>query len=297
MMDAARNNSTVEYDAESITELEGLDAVRKLPGMYIGSTGEQGLHHLVWEVVDNSVDEAMGGHGSSIAVRLLRDGGVEVMDEGRGIPVATHRSGRPAVDVVLTGLHAGGKFNKGAYPISGGLHGVGISVVNALSTRLEVDIRRDGYEWFQSYEYAVPGTLTRGAATKRTGTTVRFWADPAIFETTEYDAITIADRLREMAFLNKGFSITLLDERVPGGHVDTFHYPDGLTDFVKHLHGDDAPVHRSTIGFSGAAASEKGMCRMSSTVVVPWCTTVCWCCHMGLPTTRPASRQCRSQTC
>ena len=258
MMDAAEKNSTENYDEESITELVGLDAVRKLPGMYIGSTDERGLHHLVWEVVANSVDEAMGGHGTSIAVRLLPDGGVEVADEGRGIPVAEHRSGRPAIDVVLTSLHAGGKFKKGAYPVSGGLHGVGISVVNALSTRLEVDVRRDGYEWFQTYAGAVPGTLRRGSATTETGTTVRFWSDPAIFETTDYDAVTIANRLREMAFLNSGLSITLLDERVPDPRAATFHYPGGLVDFVHHLHGGGQPVHGSVITVAGEGSTEKG---------------------------------------
>src|SRR3954469_11991442 len=174
------------YGAESITVLEGLEAVRKRPGMYIGSTGERGLHHLVWEVVDNAVDEAMAGYATQVDVRILEDGGVEVRDNGRGIPVEMHSSGAPTVDVVMTQLHAGGKFGgeNSGYAVSGGLHGVGVSVVNALSTRLEVDISVDGYEWFQSYDKAQPGTLKQGDPTKKTGTTVRFWADPDIFETT-----------------------------------------------------------------------------------------------------------------
>ena len=187
--------------------------------MYIGSTGERGLHHLVWEVVDNAVDEAMAGFATKVDVRLLEDGGVEVTDDGRGIPVAMHDSGVPTVDVVMTVLHAGGKFEEGAYTVSGGLHGVGVSVVNALSSRLEADIRRDGHEWFQTYDNSVPGTLKQGDATKKTGTTIRFWADAAIFETTTYDFETVARRLQEMAFLNKGLTINLTDERVSAEEV------------------------------------------------------------------------------
>ena len=184
--------------------------------MYIGSTGERGLHHLVWEVVDNAVDEAMAGYATEVDVKILEDGGVEVTDDGRGIPVAMHATGIPTVDVVMTQLHAGGKFggDDSAYAVSGGLHGVGVSVVNALSTRLEVEISRDGYEWAQYYDRSVPGTLKQGEKTKKTGTTVRFWADPDIFETTEYDFETVARRLQEMAFLNKGLTIDLVDERV-----------------------------------------------------------------------------------
>lgn len=212
---AQKKKAQDEYGAASITILEGLEAVRKRPGMYIGSTGERGLHHLIWEVVDNAVDEAMAGYATTVNVVLLEDGGVEVADDGRGIPVATHASGIPTVDVVMTQLHAGGKFDSDAYAISGGLHGVGVSVVNALSTRLEVEIKRDGYEWSQVYEKSEPLGLKQGAPTKKTGSTVRFWADPAVFETTEYDFETVARRLQEMAFLNKGLTINLTDEGDP----------------------------------------------------------------------------------
>ena len=277
-MAASKKNANKGYGAESIKILEGLEAVRKRPGMYIGSTGERGLHHLIWEVVDNAVDEAMAGFATRVDVRLLQDGGVEVRDDGRGIPVETHDSGVPTVDVVLTVLHAGGKFESDAYQVSGGLHGVGVSVVNALSTRVEVDICRDGYEWFQTYEHSVPGTLKQGEATKKTGTTLRFWADPAVFETTDYDFETVARRLKEMAFLNKGLTITLTDERVRADEVvdevvsdlaeapksaeekataqakvknRTFHYPGGLVDFVKDINRTKQPIHNSVVDFSG----------------------------------------------
>ncbi|MFD0925384.1 DNA topoisomerase (ATP-hydrolyzing) subunit B [Williamsia deligens] len=202
-----------DYGADSISILEGLEAVRKRPGMYIGSTGERGLHHLIWEVVDNSVDEAMAGFASQVDVTILPDGGVQVVDDGRGIPTDMHRTGVPTVEVVMTQLHAGGKFDSDSYAVSGGLHGVGISVVNALSTKVELDIDYGGHHWTQTYDHAVPGPLQKGAATKRTGTTVRFWSDPDIFETTEYNFETIARRLQEMAFLNKGLTITLTDQR------------------------------------------------------------------------------------
>ncbi|WP_059014526.1 DNA topoisomerase (ATP-hydrolyzing) subunit B [Mycobacterium sp. M26] len=271
-----------QYGAESIKVLEGLEAVRKRPGMYIGSTGERGLHHLVWEVVDNSVDEAMAGFATKVDVRLLADGSVQVSDDGRGIPVAMHSTGAPTIDVVMTVLHAGGKFEEGAYQVSGGLHGVGVSVVNALSTRLEADVCTDGYEWFQTYDKSVPGTLRQGEKTKKTGTTIRFWADPDIFETTTYDFETIARRLQEMAFLNKGLTIELTDERVTADEVvdevvsDTaeapksaeekaaeqaaapqkvkhrvFHYPGGLVDFVKHINRTKQPIQPSVIDFDG----------------------------------------------
>ena len=281
-MAATNKNQPDEYGAGSIKILEGLDAVRKRPGMYIGSTGERGLHHLVWEVVDNAVDEAMAGYATQVDVRLLEDGGVEVTDNGRGIPVEMHESGVPTVDVVMTVLHAGGKFEEGAYQVSGGLHGVGVSVVNALSTRLEADIHRDGYEWFQTYDNSIPGTIKQGEISTKTGTTIRFWAHPQIFETTNYDFETVARRLQEMAFLNKGLTITLTDERVTLTEVvdevvsdtaeapksaeekaaeqaapqhkvkhRTFHYPGGLVDFVKHINRTKQPIHTNVVDFSG----------------------------------------------
>jgi DNA gyrase, B subunit len=182
--------------------------------MYIGSTGERGLHHLIWEVVDNSVDEAMAGYATRVDVTLLEDGGVEVVDNGRGIPVEMHPSGAPTVQVVMTQLHAGGKFDSESYAVSGGLHGVGISVVNALSTRVEADIKRDGHHWLQNFTMAVPDELIKGGNARGTGTTVRFWPDGDIFETTTFKFDTIARRLQEMAFLNKGLTITLTDKRV-----------------------------------------------------------------------------------
>lgn len=206
---------TSSYDASAITVLEGLDAVRKRPGMYIGSTGERGLHHLVQEVVDNSVDEALAGHADTIDVTVLADGGVRVVDNGRGIPVDIHPvEKKPAVEVVLTVLHAGGKFGGGGYAVSGGLHGVGVSVVNALSTRVSVEIKRDGFRWTQDYKLGVPtAPLAKHEAVEDSGTTVTFWADPDVFETTEYSFETLSRRFQEMAFLNKGLRITLTDER------------------------------------------------------------------------------------
>lgn len=207
-------NAEHNYDASSITILEGLEAVRKRPGMYIGSTGSRGLHHLIWEVVDNSVDEAMAGYATKVEVTLLEDGGVQVVDDGRGIPVEMHPSGAPTVQVVMTQLHAGGKFDSDSYAVSGGLHGVGISVVNALSTRLEADIKRDGKHWYQNFNHSVPEPLVEGGNARGTGTKIVFWPDPEIFETTEFDFNTIARRLQEMAFLNKGLTIVLTDKRV-----------------------------------------------------------------------------------
>ncbi|MBU8808829.1 DNA topoisomerase (ATP-hydrolyzing) subunit B [Mycolicibacterium goodii] len=243
--------STTSYDAGSITILEGLDVVRKRPGMYIGSTSERGLHHMVWEVVDNGVDEAMAGHATRVDVTLLADGGVQVCDDGRGIPVAMHQTGVPTVDVVMTQLHAGGKFDSESYQVSGGLHGVGVSVVNALSTRLEVVIHRDGHEWHQHYDHSVPATLTRGNPSDRTGTTVRFWADPEVFETTTYNAETIARRLQEMAFLNKGLVLTLTDQREPEPQTRTFHHPGGLIDYVTHINRVKDAIQPSIIAFDG----------------------------------------------
>jgi DNA gyrase subunit B len=243
----------LSYDARSITVLEGLEAVRKRPGMYIGSTGERGLHHLVYEVVDNAVDEALAGHADTILVTLLADGGVRCQDNGRGIPVDRHPvEKRPAVEVVLTTLHAGGKFDGKSYAVSGGLHGVGVSVVNALSSRLEVEIKRDGFVWTQAYvEGGRPAApLKKGAATKATGTTVTFWADSTIFETTSYSFETLARRLQEMAFLNAGLSITLRDERDEVPTEILYHYKGGLRDFVKHLNATKQAAHDSVIHFS-----------------------------------------------
>jgi len=204
-----------EYGASNITVLEGLEAVRKRPGMYIGSTGERGLHHLVYEVVDNSVDEALAGYCDHIEVTILPDGGVRVVDNGRGIPVDIVESeGKPAVEVVLTVLHAGGKFGGGGYAVSGGLHGVGVSVVNALSHRLQVEVKRDGYVYRMGFVDGVPtGELVKGEAVEGTGTTVTFWANDDIFETTDYNFETLRTRFQQMAFLNKGLRISLTDER------------------------------------------------------------------------------------
>jgi len=243
----------LSYDAKSITVLEGLEAVRKRPGMYIGSTGERGLHHLVYEVVDNAVDEALAGHADTIVCTLLADGGVRVVDNGRGIPVDRHPvEKRPAVEVVLTTLHAGGKFDGKSYAVSGGLHGVGVSVVNALSNRLEIEIKRDGHVWTQTYgDGGKPLTpLKKGAATKATGTTVTFWADPDIFETTSYSFETLSRRLQEMAFLNAGLSITLRDERDEVPTETVYHYKGGLEDFVKHLNATKSAIHDSVVHFS-----------------------------------------------
>jgi DNA gyrase subunit B len=248
-------NSNQSYDASAITVLEGLDAVRKRPGMYIGSTGERGLHHLVYEVVDNSVDEALAGHADTIDVTILADGGVRVVDNGRGIPVDEHPvEKKSTVEVVLTILHAGGKFGGGGYAVSGGLHGVGVSVVNALSTRVAVEVRTDGHRWTQEYKLGVPtAPLARNEETEQTGTSVTFWADPDIFETTEYSFETLSRRFQEMAFLNKGLRITLTDERAD--HVDeegkaltvTYHYEGGIVDFVKYLNSRKGELVHPTV--------------------------------------------------
>jgi DNA gyrase subunit B len=234
------------YDARDITVLEGLEAVRKRPGMYIGSTGPRGLHHLVWEVVDNAVDEAMANFCTRIDVALLADGGVRVIDNGRGIPVDLHvKSKQSALTTVLSTLHAGGKFEQGAYTVSGGLHGVGVSVVNALSQLLEAQVRRDGFVWEQSFERGKPrGKVSKVKPwRKNTGTTITFWPDPLIFtETMEFDYDIIASRLRELAFLNRGLEISLTDER-PEGRSDLFMYKGGLLDFVKHLNSSREPIH------------------------------------------------------
>ncbi|MFI1518191.1 DNA topoisomerase (ATP-hydrolyzing) subunit B [Kitasatospora cineracea] len=263
------------YDASAIQVLEGLDAVRKRPGMYIGSTGERGLHHLVYEIVDNSVDEALAGHADTIGVTILADGGVRVVDNGRGIPVGIMPGqDKPAVEVVLTVLHAGGKFGGGGYAVSGGLHGVGISVVNALSTRLAVDISTDGARWTQEYKSGAPvAPLARHEETGETGTTVTFWADPDIFETTVYSFETLSRRFQEMAFLNKGLTIALTDERPE--HLDeegkplsvTYRYDGGIADFVAHLNSRKGEViHPSVIDFE---AEDKDK-RISAEIAMQW---------------------------
>jgi len=245
----------LSYDARSITVLEGLEAVRKRPGMYIGSTGERGLHHLVQEVVDNAVDEALAGYCDHIEVTLLPDGGVRVSDNGRGIPVDNHPiENRPALEIVLTTLHAGGKFDSKSYAVSGGLHGVGVSVVNALSWRLEVEVRRDGYVWYQSYERSEPtGPVRRDEPTDEHGTTITFWPDPDIFETTEWSFETLSRRLQEMAFLNRGLAITITDERpdhIDGDlHMVLYRYDGGIADFVRYLNASKEPVHDSVVEF------------------------------------------------
>ncbi len=229
------------YDISAITVLEGLEAVRKRPGMYIGSTGERGLHHLVWEIVDNSVDEALAGFADAIDVTLLADGGVRVKDNGRGIPTAIHPTeGISGVELVLTQLHAGGKFGGGGYKVSGGLHGVGSSVVNALSARMDVCVRRRGHAYRMSFENGVPiGPLRQMEESDRTGTTITFWANPEIFETTVYDYETIRSRFQQMAFLNKGLRITLIDERVPESRDGDEPDLDGVDADVTEVETDD----------------------------------------------------------
>ena len=245
----------MSYDARSITVLEGLEAVRKRPGMYIGSTGERGLHHLVQEVVDNAVDEALAGYCDRIEVTLLPDGGVRVWDNGRGIPVDNHPiENRPAVEVVMTTLHAGGKFDSKSYAVSGGLHGVGVSVVNALSVRLTVEIRKEGFVWRQTYSVGDPVTpLERGEATEETGSIITFWPDDSIFETTTWVFETLSRRLQEMAFLNRGLSINLTDRRPQEGELErqsvTYCYDGGIADFVRYINKSKDAIHDSVIEF------------------------------------------------
>lgn len=279
------------YDASAITVLEGLEAVRKRPGMYIGSTGPRGLHHLVYEVVDNSVDEALAGYCDHIQVTLSADGSVEVIDNGRGIPVDIVESeGKPAVEVVLTVLHAGGKFGGSGYAVSGGLHGVGVSVVNALSHHLEVEVHLKGSVWRQSYENGVPqAPLAQGEATDRTGTTVRFWPNDQVFETVDFDFETLRSRFQQMAFLNKGLRITLTDQRpehtgtedevtssesagdaeaaTPARTV-SYRYDGGLIDYVTHLNQAKKVdlVHPSVIDFE----AEDPERRISVEIALQW---------------------------
>ena len=265
---------TSSYDASAITVLEGLAAVRKRPSMYIGSTGERGLHHLVYEVVDNSVDEALAGYCTDINITLMSDGSVQVVDNGRGIPVDIHPiEKRPALEVVMTVLHAGGKFGGSGYSVSGGLHGVGISVVNALSSDLSVTVQRDGFSWSQEYKLGVPtADVAKGEPTSTSGTTVRFWPSVEIFETTDFSFEILSTRLREMAFLNRGLTITLTDERP--GRVDEkgaplnvrYHYEGGISDFVRHLNLTRGQTHKSIISFS--ATDEKH--RISLEISMQW---------------------------
>ncbi|MDD7385160.1 MAG: DNA topoisomerase (ATP-hydrolyzing) subunit B [Actinomycetaceae bacterium] len=285
------------YDASDITVLEGLEAVRQRPGMYIGSTGERGLHHLVYEVVDNSVDEALAGFNDLIVVTLLPDGGVRVEDHGRGIPVDEHPTEhKPAVEVVMTILHAGGKFGQGGYAVSGGLHGVGVSVVNALSTRMETEIHRDGYVWRISYERGkTVKPLERGEATDQTGTIQTFWPDPDIFETTEFDFETLRKRFHQMSFLNKGLRITLIDERptaiaegdeiagntpdaedsddhqIPDFRKVSYYYTGGLMDYVHFLNSmkKAEPVNDEVIYFE-AEDSDK---QIEAEIAMQWVGT------------------------
>jgi DNA gyrase subunit B len=242
------------YGAKDITVLEGLEAVRKRPGMYIGSTGPRGLHHLVYEVVDNSVDEAIAGHAKKVTVTLHPDNSCTVVDDGRGIPVDRMKKAKnkPAAEVVLTTLHAGGKFGDGGgYKVSGGLHGVGISVVNALSEKLDLEIWNKGAVWTQSYARGKPTTkFKKGRPVKSTGTTITFWPDPEIFEELEFDFDILSERLRETAFLTRGLKVELIDERAEGRKVE-FLYKGGIADFVKHLNESKDPLHRKIIFFEG----------------------------------------------
>jgi len=270
------SEKTGGYDASSITVLEGLDAVRKRPGMYIGSTGERGLHHLVYEVVDNSVDEALAGHCDEINITLMEDGSLQVIDNGRGIPVDIHPvEKKPALEVVLTVLHAGGKFGDGGYTVSGGLHGVGISVVNALSTDLTVEVQRDGFFWTQSYKLGVPtAPVAKGGVSTKSGTTVRFWPSVEIFETIDFSFEILSTRFREMAFLNKGLRLTLTDLRP--GHVDdkgeplsvNYKYDGGIADFVKHLNSTRGETHKSIIFFE----VEDKKAKISLEIAMQWNT-------------------------
>jgi len=278
-----------EYDASAITVLEGLEAVRKRPGMYIGSTGERGLHHLVWEIVDNAVDEALAGYADAIDVTLLADGGVRVADNGRGIPTGRNEQyDVSTVELVLTQLHAGGKFGGGGYKVSGGLHGVGSSVVNALSTRLDAEVHQHGHAYRMSFDHGVPvAPLEEQEDSDRTGTTITFWASPEIFETTRYDYETVRARFQQYAFLNKGLTINLLDEREPESDdedekneiVDeaerkprqiSYRYDGGLIDYVNHLVGSKRaePVHKDVIYIEAEDAKRQ----LSLELAMQWTT-------------------------
>ncbi|PPI19506.1 ATP-binding protein, partial [Rathayibacter sp. AY1B5] len=256
--------SSGDYGANQIQVLEGLEAVRKRPGMYIGSTGPRGLHHLVYEIVDNAVDEALAGYCDNIEILMRADGGVTVSDNGRGIPVDMHPTeGISTVELVLTVLHAGGKFGGGGYAVSGGLHGVGSSVVNALSTRLDVEVKRQGAVYRMSFTDGVPDApLEKGEASDETGTTITFWPNAGIFETVEFDYETLRARFQQMAFLNKGLRIALTDENevefegegeneTEGDRTDVFHYEKGLVDYVEYINSlkKSDLVHSEIIDF------------------------------------------------
>jgi DNA gyrase subunit B len=265
--DDARKNqpSSESYGADQIQVLEGLEAVRKRPGMYIGSTGPRGLHHLVYEIVDNSVDEALAGFCDTINITIREDGGIRVVDNGRGIPVDIHAAeGISSVELVLTVLHAGGKFGGGGYAVSGGLHGVGSSVVNALSSELDVEVRRQGHVWRQSYTDGTPvGPLSEDEETESTGTTITFWPSAEIFETVEFDYETLRTRFQQTAFLNKGLKIELKDERVPDdgeqARHDIFHYERGLIDYVEYLNSQKKAdvVHPDVISIESEDTDRK----------------------------------------
>src|ERR1700740_470575 len=258
----APNGVNGDYTAESIKVLGGMEAVRKRPAMYIGSTGEMGLHHLVYEVVDNSVDEALAGFADKVEVTIHTDNSITVIDNGRGIPVGNmdiDGEKVPAAQVVMTKLHAGGKFDSSSYKVSGGLHGVGVSVVNALSEDLELEIWRDGFTWEQTYSKGEPTSKLKkaGAAKVKTGTKVHFLPDKTIFTATEYNYDTLAQRLRELAFLNKGLVITLTDERTTDAKSGepkqaTFKYNAGLAEFIKHLNKGKQVLHEKPIHMEAA---------------------------------------------
>ena len=251
----AKNDKIQQYDAEQIQVLEGLEAVRKRPGMYIGSTGSPGLHHLVYEIVDNSVDEALAGFCTEIKVTINKDNSITVEDDGRGMPVDEHPKMKlPAVEVIHTVLHAGGKFGGGGYKVSGGLHGVGASVVNALSTRMEVEVRRNGKVYTQAYERGKTVTpLEEGGNTRKTGSKTTFWPDPEIFDDIVYDYDTLARRFREMAFLNKGVKISIKDERY--GHSDVFYYEGGIKQYVEYINRTKTPIHKDIVYFEVSEAN------------------------------------------
>ena len=244
------NNGSNEYDANSIVLLEGLEAVRKRPGMYIGSTDSRGLHHLVYEIVDNSIDEAMAGYADQIYVYINEDGSCTVKDDGRGIPTGMHASGKSALEVALTELHAGGKFNKNSYKVSGGLHGVGVSVVNGLSTKMEAIVEREGKIFRQTYHIGIPdGPVEIIGDSDRTGTTITFYPDPTIFETVVFDYTTLQNRFRNQAFLNKEVTINFEDKR--SDRKETFHYDGGVSEFVEYLNKTKTPIHPTPIYLRG----------------------------------------------